>query len=52
MAEKKKTTAKKKTAKAKEVDPTIQSSINQAKVLIEKHKAEIERLEAEISELS
>lgn len=38
-------------AKAQEVDPTVQSQVNQAKVLIERHKTEIERLEAEIAEL-
>lgn len=48
MATKKKADAK----KAKEVDPTVQSQINQANVLIERHKAEIERLEAEIADLS
>jgi len=56
MAAKKKADADKpakasKKAKAKEVDPTVQSQINHMNVLIERHKTEIERLEAEIAEL-
>ncbi len=53
MAAKKKADAKPKAskAKAKEVDPTVQSQINQLNVLIGRHQTEIDRLQAEIDEL-
>lgn len=43
--------AKAKKAKAKDIDPTVQSQINQINVLIARHQAEIDRLQAEIAEL-
>jgi len=47
---KKKVNAEKPKAPTKDIDPVVQSHNHQINVLIERHKAEIKRLEASIDE--